>query len=497
MTVRYVTLFLEVAMREIANWLFIFLCYLLCNMVYAHNYSLFDIKNYEQSVSAFINPAQFNYHQVLLPELTQQYYFNIFLSRYVGTTSPWCATHVSALLQQEEGRALPLVIAHLISVFDNTHPLTEHGYGMNFRLYEKPWLDKIVRVMNLQQFDQASYDKHRRGITVDNASGRLLPTTDVFFYDPHRAGEGYPFDYLQETVIFAGTPVYVLGETKDGDWSLVLTPDSLVWINSASVGLVDDQFVDVWIKASYAHLAAIVHTQTPIFDSAGHFLFDGYVGAVFPMQSQKKNVLKIWVPVKKKHQTVLQAIQIAKKYTVLMPLSLTPHHVGVLLETLIGRPYGWGGMDYYNDCSAELKYLFTPFGIWLPRLSTAQIEVAKHVDLSSQSVEEKSSYLMKKGTPFLTLIYVGHHIMLYTGSNKVGNTFVPMTYQSMWGLKPVDKRYVAIVGQSVFLPLLKQYPEDTALTSAFERPYFTLSDLTAPIAQDGARPKRFQDYVSQ
>ena len=32
----------------------------------------------------------------------------------------------------------------------------------------------------------------------------------------------------------------------------------------------------------------------------------------------------------------------------------------------MGCPYGWGGMYFYNNCSAELKSLFTPFGFGYP-----------------------------------------------------------------------------------------------------------------------------------
>lgn len=44
-------------------------------------------------------------------------------------------------------------------------------------------------------------------------------------------------------------------------------------------------------------------------------------------------------------------------------------------------------MYFYNDCTAELKNLFTPFGIWLPRNSGAQAEFIKEnfyaVDMSA------------------------------------------------------------------------------------------------------------------
>ncbi|WP_186292416.1 SH3 domain-containing protein [Cardinium endosymbiont of Dermatophagoides farinae] len=38
-------------------------------------------------------------------------------------------------------------------------------------------------------------------------------------------GYGYPLDKLQASAIFISTPIYIINQTKDKRWSLVITPD--------------------------------------------------------------------------------------------------------------------------------------------------------------------------------------------------------------------------------------------------------------------------------
>ncbi|KJV92634.1 nlpC/P60 family protein [Rickettsia bellii str. RML Mogi] len=130
-----------------------------------------------------------------------------------------------------------------------------------------------------------------------------------------------------------------------------------------------------------------------------------------------------------------------------MPLDFTRHNMANLMSSLIGRPYGWGNMYFYNDCSAELKNLFTPFGIWLPRNSGAQAEFIKEnfytVDMSAATSLERLSYLMKNGKPFLTIIHIEGHVFLYIGNypnvHNKESTLMAMTYQNIWGLRPKTK----------------------------------------------------------
>ena len=148
------------------------------------------------------------------------------------------------------------------------------------------------------------------------------------------------------------------------------------------------------------------------------------------------------------------------------------------MSTLLGRPYGWGNMYFYNDCSAEILNFYTPFGIWLPRHSSEQAKIGKLVDKSAEDVVGRIKYLIENGKKFTTIVYIGGHVMLYIGNYPNKNSDLheqmAMTYQNIWGLKPADGSYRSIIGMSVLLPILAFYSEDLDISSLASRKLFQI-----------------------
>ncbi|TDG94788.1 hypothetical protein [Cardinium endosymbiont of Culicoides punctatus] len=134
---------------------------------------------------------------------------------------------------------------------------------------------------------------------------------------------------------------------------------------------------------------------------------------------------------------------------------------------------------FYNDCSAELKSLFLPFGIWLPRHSSDQVEISEKVDMNGATPEERLTYLKDYGDPFLTIVYIGGHVFLYIGHFPYHSQemSIPMTYQNLWGMADLSGDSISIIGQSVFFPLLLNYPEEPNLRSLLQRPFFQIAHL--------------------
>lgn len=145
------------------------------------------------------------------------------------------------------------------------------------------------------------------------------------------------------------------------------------------------------------------------------------------------------------------------------------------MKSMSSMPYGWGNYNFYNDCSAEMRSLMMPFGIFLPRNSAAQIQAAARiVDLSQENTRARLRYFTEHGRPFSTLVYIPRHIMLYIGNTVINGQNVPMTYQDIWGLRPVDSDSRSIIGGSVFLPLFASYPENPGLMSLAGKAQFKL-----------------------
>ncbi|MGI4753390.1 MAG: SH3 domain-containing protein [Janthinobacterium lividum] len=173
------------------------------------------------------------------------------------------------------------------------------------------------------------------------------------------------------------------------NWSLVIAPSSfLTWVESRGIAKASSKFIDSWQKAAKLKLGAITQTNTNIIDLNGRSLFTAYIGSIFPIvDSKDTSNKKLMIPVVENNRAIIKHVSVPNENVEVMPLSFTQHNMANLMSSLIGRPYGWGNMYFYNDCSAELKNLFTPFGIWLPRNSGAQAEFIKEnfyaVDMSA------------------------------------------------------------------------------------------------------------------
>jgi hypothetical protein len=135
-----------------------------------------------------------------------------------------------------------------------------------------------------------------------------------------------------------------------------------------------------------------------------------------------------------------------------MPLPFTPRHVALLARELAGEPYGWGGLYGRRDCSALVRDIFTPFGLWLPRNSGDQAVAWKFISLRNLSSAEKEALIVRQGAPWRTLLWTPGHIMLYIGVHN-GK---PLIFHNFWSIKTRDtdgKRGQIIIGRAAVTTL--------------------------------------------
>ena len=348
--------------------------------------TLFPLDNYNQQIENWINPNDPDYDRPLLDSKLQQNHFDLFYQHYFGAYSPWDSDHIKKNIQQPYPDDVKTTEKSHIALYSNRKksPL-QLGFGENFRPYSEMWTAALEANMNLTQFDNLHYDANQRAIAVDNLHARIFPTDEVFFYNYKIAGEGYPFDNLQMAALWAGTPVYILGETRDHAWNLVLTPDYAAWVKSTGIARVNDKFIDAWKAAAKKQLIAITRTQTSIIDSNNKFRLSAYVGSVFPGEENVTGFNILFPIADIQQNAVIAHAAISSNDAVTMPIPATLHNFSRIMSTLLGRPYGWGNMYFYNDCSAELKSFFTPFGIWLPPGSADQVNAGRVVNMAASS----------------------------------------------------------------------------------------------------------------
>ena len=303
------------------------------------------------------------------------------------------------------------------------------GYGENGKRHKKSWMKRLMANAQLENYPNSGY----AGITVDIADMRVLPTKRPRFYAPAYSHRGYPFDTFQESLISANTPVFITHVSKDKAWLLAETPYVVGWIAARKVAPVDKDFIKTWESGNYA---VIVKDKIPLCDEEGRFLFKAPLGSVFPKIGEDPKGIKVLVATADKDgRAFIKSAIVSTEAATAKPLRLTSLNIARMANQLINEPYGWGGMYQNRDCSAMIKDLFAPFGLWLPRNSTDQAkEGGTFIDLQQLSPQEKEQAIIKGGIPYLTLIWRKGHIMLYIGSPQ-GKALI---FHNFWGVRTRD-----------------------------------------------------------
>lgn len=303
--------------------------------------------------------------------------------------------------------------------------LKKRFFGENMRPHSREWKEKLIRNSAPDSFPSLDLP----GIILRTSSLRVLPTQKPAFRDFSRAGEGYPFDYMQNSAIWAGTPVRIRHVSRDGAWLLVETDWVYGWIRRFQVGLVDGEFMHSFEKKK---LGTVVRDRFPVRDTRGDFLFFARVGMLLPVEKRDGRGFFCLAPAPGLNGYArLRTALLAERDLSMAPLELTPANMAAVSGRMMEEPYGWGGMYGNRDCSALMRDIFTPFGIWLPRNSSRQAETGRVISLEDLSRREKKAAIREFGVPFATLLHMPGHVGLYLGTYN-GE---PLLLHNMWGVK--------------------------------------------------------------
>jgi len=299
-------------------------------------------------------------------------------------------------------------------------------YGENKLPISKSTLQGLVENMDASRYPNAFH----KAITVTNTSMRLAPTIKPFYLSFDLPGEGYPFDYGQETGVAANTPVLVIHESRDKEWALVETAELTGWVLARDIALVSDAQAKLYENRPYV---AMINDQVPLVDGAGLQLWAARVGSILPVLKETPHYYSVRV-VKRSSggYAVFDHALVKKNDVTLKPMALTSRNIARVGMALMGQNYGWGDLYGDRDCASMIQDLFVPFGIWLPRNGNDQGRFGGYyMDLKSLSPSDKERMILANGVPFLTLIWLKGHIMVYVGQQD-GRALV---FHNIWGLR--------------------------------------------------------------
>ncbi|WP_165077827.1 MULTISPECIES: NlpC/P60 family N-terminal domain-containing protein [unclassified Desulfovibrio] len=273
-------------------------------------------------------------------------------------------------------------------------------------------------------------------VTVRATDLRELPTHEPRFSEPTPDPKANPFDYFQYSLLPPGTPLLIAHATRDERWYYVECPVAGGWVDANDVALVDAGFKRLWRRGRHA---ALVRDRVALPGAPGAAPAAGGeagIGAVFPLAAVRPDGgCDVLVPFRGADGMAASAeVSLPAGAAAPKPLALTPGNVARVGNVMMGQPYGWGGMFGERDCSALTRDLFTPFGIWLPRNSVAQARRGAVVPLEGLSAREKEARILADGVPFLSLVGMRGHIMLYVGAWK-GR---PAIFHNVWGVRVVE-----------------------------------------------------------
>ncbi len=256
------------------------------------------------------------------------------------------------------------------------------------------------------------------GIITDNALMRGMPTSEPLYHDPAKAGEGFPFDNYQMTALWTGTPVFISHISADRKWLFCETAMCSGWVDVGKVATVDAAFMNAWQAAP---IYAVTRDRLAVGNGA-----QLRIGALLPAQGSQ-----LLLPRRDSSGRAAVARLPLPAGLEPFPLPFTPKAVAALGNQFMNRPYGWGGAFFERDCSLLLQDLFTPFGVWLPRNSSAQLKTGWKTDLAALAPQAKAAWLAENARPFRTLVGMPGHVTLYLGQYKGEGVL----FHSIWGLR--------------------------------------------------------------
>ncbi len=336
----------------------------------------------------------------------------------------------------------------------------KQNYGENLLPIKKDFLSNMYKKSNFDNYCTLN----KKALTLDYLNIRALPTIRPLLSNPKLAGEGFPFDYLQNSSINPNTPIFASHYSKDKQWVFIFSSFTYGWVKSNEIVFLDDEDAKVWQDAKQIY---ITKEGVSLFNEFGEALFNTRIGMLFSLVDEDENNYIVLSASRNKNNTkTFNKSKISKKIASKEILKINKINLNTIINEISKTNYGWGGIYGQRDCSSTLMDLYSPFGIWLPRNSSKQGEIGEVIEIGSLDENEKVQIIKEKAIPFKTFLYKRGHIMLYVGiyNNKI------IIFHNAWGIKTKDgeKEGRFIIGKTIFSTLrvgkeLENYDENGEL----------------------------------
>jgi cell wall-associated NlpC family hydrolase len=404
-----------------------------CSQTVPQKESIYDLSHIPQDVSVYSQGI--DKEKISSLEKYQKYYFK-----------PWNVKKINISLDEA-------MWAYKIFTPKNS-------YGANLQPLNQSFFDKITENSNFVNYSTVN----KKAITLKQLNIRAFPTDDVVLRDPNKAGEGFPFDYMQNSSVGANKPILISHYSKDEKWAFIQSSFAYGWVKSKDIVLISQQHADAWQAAKQVFFT---QDHSPVTDQNKAFLFQSQIGVMLPLiNDNNKSITVLSIDRYKGDEAYFRQSTLPKEMSHENILDFNAKNINKIINELSTNIYGWGGMYCQRDCSSTLRDFFAPFGIWLPRNSFMQGKVGKVISFKNMTDEEKIETIKKDAIPFETLLYKRGHIVLYVGTydDKI------VVFHNTWGIKTNKdgKEGRFIIGKPIFSTLtvgkhLKYYDDEESI----------------------------------
>jgi len=338
----------------------------------------------------------------------------------------------------------------------------KNSYGENLKLLDDSFFQDIYERSNFQAYASLN----RTAITLKALDIRAFPSDKPLLMDPSKAGEGFPFDYLQNSTIAPNKPILVSHYSRDKEWVFIESSFAFGWVKARDIVYIPRKYIKLYKDAKKLFF---IQENIPIYDRYNNFLFRSRIGMMLPeIENPSSKYALLAIANYKNTQAYYIESKVSKDIVHEGILEFNRENITMIFNEIRETKYGWGGMYGDRDCSSTLRDFFAPFGIWLPRNSYKQSQVGKVISLEGLTNQEKLLKIKEDAIPFETLLYKRGHILLYVGivNGKV------IVFHNTWGIKTKQngKEGRFIIGKPIFSTLevgknLKYYDKKSSLLS--------------------------------
>jgi hypothetical protein len=300
-------------------------------------------------------------------------------------------------------------------------------YNSSHKVIPKSTYSRWISNSNYKRLNSVS----QYAITTRHCNLHAFPMGSRFYYDPKKTGEGFPFDYNQNSSYHINTPIYISHYSLDKKWAFVRGATAYGWIHISSIAIVDREFVKRFKNGNYS---VVVRDDIRLKHNKKSLSIIK-IGSIFPTIKYNKKIGYLFATRSPKGEAELR-VAVAPNPTIIAkkPIAFTSHNVAMIAEQFYDEPYGWGGLLETRDCSSMTKDYLSVFGIFLRRNSSKQAKDGKYINIKGYKKAKKKRRIISKAKPFRSLLFVNGHIVLYLGSYR-GEPIIMHTY---WGVRQND-----------------------------------------------------------